>query len=336
MPVHTLTQKISLGQEDIFLLPGYTMSDLGFIQQILEHVSNPASTMMLEDFSSISFRYTEKYRDLHPYIFQSIEEAIQTDPAMQDKTPLERVSYYMHVTDSCDRIDWGYHEPEVVPGHTYHCEKYIADVKEEMSLVEYLISQDHDDRDEFRAWWKLAIRECKRYGFIYGGVKMWRAIYWMNHLSMFDYSGLRNEFADEWEDERFKLILGGVVMLPVPFYVSDTFGEKKPRKDKWLVSKNQAYSLLHVKQEGQMLETPPKVRSSRVRTEVLGTRLGLFGRKDAPTFSFKVVSLPTSDGPITMGELTEYQKQQLERNERSRFFELCDELEYQEKQKNKQ
>ncbi len=38
MPVYSLTKKITLEREDYFLLPGYTMSDLGFIQQVLDNI----------------------------------------------------------------------------------------------------------------------------------------------------------------------------------------------------------------------------------------------------------------------------------------------------------
>ena len=325
MPVHTLTQKMTLEREDYFLLPGYTMSDLGFIQQILEHVSNPAATMMLEDYSSISMRYTQKYRDMHPYMFQTFEEALETDRiTMQDKTPGERLAYYIQVTNDCHRIDWGYHEPTVVEGHMYNCNLYISeDAKEEMGLIEYLIGQEHDEGD-FRGWWKLAIQVCKQYGFVYGGVKMWRAIYWMNHIGMFAYTGMRNQFADEWDCDIFKSLLNQVVIEPVPFYVSGDFGTKKARKDKWMVSKNQAYSLAHTKQEGQLVETPPKVRSAKLKTSILPTRLGLegFKHRNRPLYVFKFDTLPNPDGSIVMGEITEWQKRQLEYQEKARLRRL--------------
>ena len=336
MPVYSLTKKITLEREDYFLLPGYTMSDLGFIQQVLEHVSNPAKTMMVEDYNTMSIRYTQKYRDMHPFMFQTFQEALDNDLAMVDKTPGERIKYYIQVTDACERIDWGYHEPTLVKGHEYLCNLYIAeDATEEIQFLEYLVERDCDlEEDEcFRSWWRNAIQVCKKFGFIYGGVKMWRCIYWCKHIGMFSYDGNRNEFADEWDCQIFKSLLNQVVVMAVPFYMSGNFGEKKARKDEWQVTKNQSCSLAHTRQEGQLMEAPPKARSNKIKRVILPTRLGLEGYKhrDRPTFIFKFETLPNPDTTIEKGELTDYQLKQLERQYKARFFQLCDDLDYQEK-----
>lgn len=250
---------ITLNSNDLKLPDNYTMSDIGFAPQILEHVSNPQTKMMQEDFSSISFRYTERYRDLHPFIFQEFAEASATDLAMQSREPLEQLRYYQQVVDSCLRIDWGFHSFDTIPGHVYECDLYISTSPvEEMQLIQYLVSQDCDDDNDFRAFWRTALKTCHNQNLTYGGVKMFRAIYWMWHLSMFDHAGDQNPHSDEWQDQKFRSTMNQVVRHPMPFYTADDFGDRTPHKDEWLVSKNQAYSLAHSKQEGQLMPAPPK------------------------------------------------------------------------------
>lgn len=304
------------------LLPdGYDMSDLGLIRDVLAHVHSPAKSMICEDHASGYFIYSEQYRDLPPTLFQYKLDLVDKLVASAfDRAFGERIesSEVTHETqEKYENVDWAFHEPRVMSGHKYVVSLLeLEDVHQEIKYARILLGFDYED--DVALFFDNARVCMERYGYEYSGVQNYRAMWWLNHLNCFDYAGRVNDFAtDDWECSTFKSFLDKVVEYPIPFYGSNDFGTKPKKKDVWQISKYQASRVARTRQAGQLFEIPPHY-SGGVKKREFFTSLGLFGKKNQPTFTFHYAKLPNNDGKLVMGEITEWQKSQLERWERAR------------------
>ena len=299
---------------------GYTMSDLGFITQVLAHVESPAKSMICEDYDTQYMIYGENYRDLHPCLFKikmDLADRLVSSAFGYSFAELQPSYELTEDGEKYENIDWGYHEPTVGEGHKYDCSlQVVKDVHQEIKYIRLLMSQDCEDVMEYI---ENARRCMKIKEFDYSGVQQWRAIYWLKHLSMFDYRGCVNEYShQDWASSKYKEILDEVVKHSIPFYASPLFGTKKKKKDVWHITKYQATRVTRTRRAGQLFEIPPHYSGGYKKRE-FWTSLGLFGKKNQPTFTFKVVDLPNPDTKLEKGTLTKYQKQVLDRQERARF-----------------
>lgn len=249
-----------------YLAPGYTMTDLGYITHILEHVRNPALTMVVEDFSSSAMLYQENYRDLpvemmtcHDMSFDKriTDMVSKLTDLVFDTDFASEIEHLEETLPGLEAIDWGFHEPTLVPGHKYFCTLFLADTADEIKYLSQLLSQNHDSKEEFVTWYGNALKTMVSREITYPGVQMYRAIFWMEHLAMFTHDGCENPHADEWTSIEWKEILDQVVRKSFPFYSSDNFGSKKKKKDTWLVNKRKAGSTTHTKAPGRIMDDAP-------------------------------------------------------------------------------
>ena len=299
----------------------YNMSDLGFITEVLMHVKSPCKTMICEDYTSGYLVYTEQYRDLPTSLFQYKMDAIDGLVASAFKLAFPEVVESGELTEETkeryENVDWAFHEPTVKPGHKYICDLMdVEDVHQEIKYLRFLIGLDYED--DVVLFFKNARRAMDMHHYKYSGVHNYRAIYWLSHLNMFDFAGRVNDFAlNDWTSRTFKSFLDQVVDYPVPLYGSSDFGNKKKKKDVWQITKYQASRVARSRQAGQLFEIPPHYSGGRKKKQFF-TSLGLFGRKDLKSFTFVFDTLPNPDNKVVKGELTEWQKRQLESWERSR------------------
>ena len=304
-----------------FLPDGYDMSDLGTIREVLAHVYSPAKSMICEDHASGYFIYSEQYRDLPPSLFQYKIDLVDRlvgiafDRAFGER--IESTELTHETQEKYENVDWAFHEPKLMPGHQYVVSLLeLEDVHQEIKYARILLGFDYED--DIALFFDNARVAMNRYGYEYAGIRNYRAMWWLNHLNCFDYAGRVNDFAtDDWESSTFKSFLDQVVEYPIPFYGSKDFGKKKKKKDVWQITKYQASRVARSRQAGQLFEIPPHYSGGYKKREFF-TSLGLFGRKDLKSFTFKIIELPNPDNTIEMGEITEWQAKQLERQERAR------------------
>lgn len=292
-------------------MKNYTMSDIGSFSQVLKHVINPIAQMLCEDYSSQYMLYTEQYRDLPVELFEEfVFDLLSSVPYDVQKKA------YDDVREKAISIDYGFHEPVVMAGNEYMCDLMDLDIETEFKYLDMLLSMEYEE--DYAEWKKNAIQTLRANNWSFGGVEMLRALWWCNHLSMFDYEGKINEFSVQDWNVLNHAILSEVVKHAVPLYGSADFGTKKSKGDIWQVDKWKIRSLTLVKSSGQVMESPTHFSGKKTKVKRVDLAPpGNIWRKEIKKVTFIFEQLPNPDKHIEMGELTSDQIARLRREERA-------------------